>query len=39
MIVKSEKSSQSLANKLPSLGEIKKLGKYILPSLPDPSLP
>ena len=32
MIVTSGKSSQGLANELPSLAEIKKLGKYILPS-------
>ena len=38
MIVTSGKSSQGLANKLPSLAEIKKFSKYILPFLSDPSL-
>lgn len=37
-IVKSGKSSQSLANKLPSLEEVKKFEKYILPSPPNPFL-
>lgn len=36
MIVKSGKSSQSPSNKLPSLEEVKKLEKYVLPSPPDP---